>query len=136
MQLRSCWSSLTVQEEFSFDMNTAGKSDVFEAVIQILILQALEEHGASKSEYVVKDLQHRISGVDCVEEQSLCIALTKLEASGWVRRRIWGPTGRRCEKWELTQSARVRLPQELKKWKTFIDNWPLIAGLLHTAVQA
>jgi DNA-binding MarR family transcriptional regulator len=116
-------------------MNTAGKSDVFEAVIQILILRALEEHGASKSECVVRDLQRRISGVDCVEEQSLCIALTKLEASGWVRRRTWGPTRRRSEKWELTRSAKVRLPQELKQWKTFIDNWPLIAGLLQTAVH-
>jgi hypothetical protein len=117
-------------------MNTAGKSDVFEAVIQILILSALEEHGASKSECLVRDLQRRISGVDCVEEHSLCIALTKLEASGWVRRRTWGPTTRRSEKWELTRSARVRLPQELKQWKTFIDNWAHIEGLLQTAVQA
>ena len=117
-------------------MNTAGKSDVFEAVLQILILSALREHGASQPESLIKTLQLRISGVDCVEEHYLCIALTNLEASGWVRRRTWGPTRGRSEKWELTPSARVRLPQELKQWKTFIDNWPLIAGLLQTAVHA
>jgi DNA-binding PadR family transcriptional regulator len=128
--------SLTVQEEFSLGMNTAGKSDVFEAVIQILILSALQEHGASKSEWLVRDLQRRISGVDCVEEHSLYIALTKLEVSGWVRRGISGPTARRSEKWELTRSASTCLPRELKQWKIFIDNWPLIAGLLQAAVQA
>ncbi len=117
-------------------MNAAGKSDVFEAVLQILILSALLECGASQPESLIRNLQRRISGVDCVEEHSLCIALTKLEDSGWVRRRTWGPTKRRSEKWELTRSARVRLPQELKQWKTFMDNWPLIAGLLQTAVQA
>ena len=125
-----------MQEDFSFGMNIAGKSDVFEAVIQILILSALEEHGASRPESLVEDLQRRISGVDGVEEHSLCIALTKLEASGWVRRRTWGPTTRRLEKWELTQSAKVRLPQELQQWRTFIDNWAHIEGLLQTAVQA
>ena len=46
-----------------------------------------------------------------------------------------GADPRRSEKWELTQSARVRLPQELNQWKTFIDNWPLIAGLLQTVVH-
>lgn len=117
-------------------MNTAGKSDVFEAVIQILILSALEEHGACKSELLVRDLQRRISGVDCVEEHSLYIALTKLEASGWVRRGRSGPTARAAEKWELTRSASACLPRELQQWKIFIDNWPLIADLLQTAVQA
>ena len=129
-------SSLTVQEECPFGMNTAGKSDVFEAVIQILILSALEEHGASKSERLVRDVQRRIDGVDCVEEHSLYIALTKLEVSGWVRRRTWGPATQRSEKWELTRSAKVCLPQELKQWKAFIDNWARIEGLLQTAVQA
>lgn len=136
MQPISYPSSLTAQEEFSFRMNTAGKSDVFEAVVQILILSALEEQGASKSERLVRNVQSRINGVDCVEEHSLYIALTKLEASGWVRRRTWGPTTQRSVKWELTRSAKVRLPQELKKWKTFIDNWAHIEGLLQTAVQA
>jgi DNA-binding PadR family transcriptional regulator len=117
-------------------MTTAGKSDVFEAVLQILILHALEQHGASQPESLFKNLQRRISTVDCVEEHSLYIALSKLEVSGWVRRRTWGPSSRRSDKWELTRSARVRLPEELKQWKTFIDNWPLIAGLLQTAVQA
>jgi hypothetical protein len=117
-------------------MNTAGKSDVFEAVLQVLILSALLEHGASQPESLIRNLQLRISGLDCVEEHSFCIALTNLEASGWVRRRTWGPSTRRSEKWELTPSARIRLPQEIKQWKTFMDNWPLIAGLLQTAVHA
>jgi DNA-binding MarR family transcriptional regulator len=117
-------------------MNTAHKSDVFEAFTQILILSALEEHGSCKSECLVRDLKGQISGVDCIEEHSLYIALTKLEASGWVRRRTSGPTTRRSEKWELTRFARVCLPGELKQWKIFIDNWPRIAGLLQTAVQA
>ena len=136
MQPGRTLSGLTVEGDFSLCMNTSGKSDVFEAVLQILILSALLERGASQPESLIRNLQLRISGVDCVEEQSVCIALTKLEASGWVRRRTWGPTHRRAEKWELTQSARVRLPQELNQWKTFIDNWPLIAGLLQTAVHA
>ncbi len=135
MQPSSYPSSLTAQEEFSFRMNTAGKSDVFEAVIQILILSALEEEGASKSERLVSNVQRRINGVNCVEEHSLYIALTKLEACGWVRRRTWGTPKRRSVKWELTQSARVRLPQELKQWKTFINNWAHIEGLLQTALQ-
>jgi hypothetical protein len=121
--------------EFSFGMNITGKSDVFEAVIQILILSALEEHGASKPECLVGDLQRRIGGVDCVEELSFYVALTKLETSGWIRRRTWGPPKRRDLKWELTQSARVRLPQELQQWKTFIDNWAHIEGWLQTAVR-
>jgi len=117
-------------------MNTAGKSDIFEAVLQILILSALEEHGACKSELLVRDLQRRISGVDCVEEHSLYIALTKLEASGWVRRERSRPTASSSEKWELTRSASACLPRELQQWKVFMDNWPLIADLLQTAVQA
>jgi DNA-binding PadR family transcriptional regulator len=127
---------LTVKGDFSLYMNAAGKSDVFEAVLQLLILSALREHGASQPESLIRNLRLRISGVDFVEEHSLYIALSNLESSGWVRRRTWGPIKRRAEKWELTPSARVRLPQELKQWNAFIDKWPLIARLLQTAVQA
>lgn len=116
-------------------MNTAGKSDIFEAILQLLILSALQEHGPVKAAWLTRNLHRRISGVACIEERSLHIALTKLEISGWIKRGISASTARHSEKWELTKSASECLPRELKQWKIFIDNWPLIAGVIQAAVQ-
>ena len=116
-------------------MNTAGKSDIFEAVVQILVLRALQERGTAKSEWLVKKLQHQAHGVSHIEEHSVHIALRKLETSGWIKRERSAPTAQQSGKWELTASASKCLPLEIKQWKSFIDDWPLIVSLVQAAIE-
>lgn len=110
------------------DMNTAGKSDIFEAVIQILVLKSLHERGSANSERLAKDLQRKTDGIPRIEEDSVYIALRKLETSGWVRKQSAGRRG--SGKWELTLSATKCLPLEIKQWKIFTEDWPPILRLL------
>ncbi len=106
-------------------MNTAGKSDIFEAVIQILVLKSLHESGSAKSARLIKDLQRKTHGVPGIAEDSVYIALRKLENSGWIRKT--SPTAAPASvQWELTLSATKGLPLEIRRWKAFMEEWPPI----------
>ncbi|MGC1783156.1 MAG: hypothetical protein WA708_11605 [Acidobacteriaceae bacterium] len=110
------------------DMNTAGKSDIFEAVIQILILKSLDERGSANSQLLFEDLQRKTHGIPRIEKDSVYIALRKLETSGWVRKK--SAAARDSGKWQLTLSATKCLPLEIKQWKIFTEAWPPILRLL------
>ena len=110
-------------------MNTPGKSDVIEAVVEILVLAALQARGAANSTCLVKSLQ-QTGGLPSIEEHSIRIAIRKLEASGWIRKKGSTSTPRQSEKWELTTSAKKCFPIEIRKWKSFMNDWPLISNLL------
>lgn len=110
-------------------MTTAGKSDIFEAVVQILVLKSLHERGSAKSERLVKDLQQKAQGIAGMKEDSVYIALRKLENSGWIRKST-ASVPRSSVKWELTQAANKSLPLEFRRWKAFMEDWPPILTLL------
>lgn len=114
-------------------MTTAGKSDVFEAVVQILILTILHECGSADGSSIVKEMLRKTDSLIFVEEASGYIALLKLEASGWIKNRSYTATPR-TGVYVLTKSARTYLPQEIKEWKEFVDHWPQISCMLNDAV--
>ena len=114
-------------------MNTPGKSDVVEAVVEILVLAAIQDRGTANSAWIVKTLQQQTDGLSSIEEHSIRIALRKLETSGWIRKTA--TPARRSERWELTTSANKCFPIEIRKWRGFITNWPLIANLLRDALE-
>jgi DNA-binding HxlR family transcriptional regulator len=116
-------------------MNTPGKSDVVEAVVEILVLAALQDRGAANSTWLVRSLQQQTGGLSSIEEHSIRIALRKLEASGWIRKKGTASTARQSEKWELTTSANKCFPIEIRKWKSFMNDWPTIANLLRDVLD-
>jgi len=114
-------------------MNTSGKSDVVEAVVELLVLSALQDRGATNSTWIVKTLQQQTGGLSLIEEHSIRIALRKLETSGWIRKTA--TPARQSERWQLTTSANKCFPIEVRKWRGFIKSWPLIANLLEDALE-
>ena len=116
-------------------MNTPGKSDVVEAVVEILVLAALQDRGTANSKWLVRSLQQQTGGLSSIEEHSIRIALRKLETSGWIRKKEVASRARQSEKWELTTSANKCFPVEIRKWKSFINDWLLIANLLRDVLD-
>jgi DNA-binding PadR family transcriptional regulator len=114
-------------------MITAGKSDVFEAVVQILILTILHKCEAADAPSIVKEMLRKTDSLIYVEEASGYIALSKLETSGWIKNKRYTDTPR-TGVYVLTKSARTHLSQEVKEWQNFVDHWPQINRMLNDAV--
>ena len=114
---------------------TSGKSDVFEAVAQILILMILHECGAADGPSIVKKMLRKADSLIYIEEASGYIALLKLEASGWIKNNRYTATPR-TGVYVLTKSARTHLPQEIKEWQEFVDHWSQIGCMLNEAISA
>lgn len=114
---------------------TSGKSDVFEAVAQILILTILHECGTADGPSIVKEMLRKADSLIYVEESSGYIALLKLEASGWIKNKKYTATPR-TGVYVLTKSASTHLPQEIKEWQEFVDHWSQISYMLNEAISA
>jgi DNA-binding PadR family transcriptional regulator len=115
-------------------MITAGKSDVFEAVIQILVLKILHEHGTANGPRIVKELLRKTDGLMVIEEASGYIALAKLASSGWIRSEECA-TSSRSGKYVLSSSASRCLTREMETWQGFVDQWPQIRRILNDVVR-
>jgi DNA-binding PadR family transcriptional regulator len=113
---------------------TSGKSDVFEAVVQVLILIFLHECGTADGPSIVEEMQRKTAGLIYVEEASGYIALLKLEASGWIKNKRSTATPR-TGVYVLTKSASTHLHQEMKEWRDFVDHWPQINYILNGALR-
>ena len=113
---------------------TSGKSDVFEAVVQILILMILNDCGTTDGPSIVEEMRRKMNGLIYIEEASGYIALLKLEASGWIKNKTSTATPR-TGVYALTKSASTYLPQEIKEWQYFVDHWPQISCILNDAVK-
>ena len=115
-------------------ITTAGKSDVLEAVLQIFILKVLYEGGTIEGQSIVRELWRRVNGLIVIEEDSVYIALSKLELSGWVKNQRSAALARSGE-YVLSRSARKFLPQEMKVWQDFVEQWPQISLLLEDVLR-
>jgi len=115
-------------------MTTAGKSDVLEAVVQILILKVLHEGGTVEGQSIARELWRRVNGLIVIEEASVYIALSKLELSGWVKNQRSAALARSGE-YVLSKSARKFLPQEIKEWQDFVEQWPQISLILDDVLK-
>lgn len=115
-------------------MTTADKSDVFEAVVQILILKILHERGTAEGQSIVKELRRRTDRLISIEESSGYIALSKLASSGWIRHEGYTATSR-SGRYVLSKSASKHLPREMKEWQSFVDHWPQISCILNDVVR-
>lgn len=112
-------------------MNTTGKSDIFEATIQMLILKSLHERGSDTSSRLVQDVRRKARGISGIDQNSVYLALRKLEASGWIRKHV-DTRVPNSGTWNLTVSATRCLPIEMRQWKVFVEGAPRIFSLLQS----
>ncbi|HEY5255885.1 MAG TPA: PadR family transcriptional regulator [Acidobacteriaceae bacterium] len=110
-------------------MTTAGKSDVLEAVVQIIILKVLHDGGTMEGQSIARELWRKANGLIVIKEASVYIALSKLELSGWVKNQRSAALPR-SGKYVLSGSARKFLPREMKEWQDFVEQWPQISLIL------
>lgn len=120
-----------IVETFS-PMTTTGKSDVFEAVAQVVVLKILYERGIDRGDSLVKELRRRPRGLEPFQEASGYLAISKLESSGWIQRSMQIDP-RSCS-YQLSKTASRFLARELNDWRAFVEQWPRIQSVLKAIV--
>lgn len=109
-------------------MTAIGKSDIFEAITQIVVLRILYERDETESRSLVRELRRRTKGLNTIQNASGHLALYKLESSGWIQRTT--PSGANSEIYRLSNTAKRYLAKEFEDWRTFVDQWPRIEHIL------
>lgn len=97
----------------------ASSLDVVRGTLDVLILKTLSwgpQHGYAISQWIREQTDDAL----LVEEGALYPALHRIEAKGWIESE-WGlsDNNRRAKYYELTQSGRQRLRQEVKTFESY-----------------
>jgi hypothetical protein len=116
-------------------MTTVGKSDLLEAVVQLLVLTTLRDGGPRTIRTVTKQLLTRAAALSFICDASVSMAAAKLEMSGWIRRERAVPR-KDAGRYVLTDTASRMLALEVRDWAAFSAQWPEIDRTLRSAPQA
>jgi DNA-binding MarR family transcriptional regulator len=116
-------------------MTTVGKSDLLEAVVQVLVLTTLREGGPKTIRTLTKQLLGRTAALTFICGASVSIATAKLEMSGWIRRER-AASRNRVGRYVLTDAASRMLALEVRDRITFGAQWPEIDKALRAALQS
>ena len=114
-------------------MTNFGKSDVFEALIQVFLLKLIQQHGRVTRQTVIREMRRLTDGQIPLTTAAVSIGLAKLESSGWI---FLGKSGVRSDqdKFELTATAATHLSEEFHQWRLFVESWPGISLLLKKVI--
>jgi DNA-binding PadR family transcriptional regulator len=107
---------------------TAGKSDVVEAVIQWMLLRALQQSNVTTKSQLISLVKKKAQGSLPLSDYAIETALAKLEMSGWISESRHTPDGNRVCK--LSRSAERYLPQEAAQWRFFVSHAHKIIDLV------
>jgi len=93
------------------------KSELLQGTLHLLILKALER-GPLHGYAIVRRIEDTSDALLSIEEGSLYPALHRMERRGWIESE-WGASeaNRRAKYYELTQSGRRQLRDELVAWE-------------------
>lgn len=95
----------------------APSDDLLQGTLDLLILKTLSwgpRHGYAIAKWLEESTDLTLQ----VEEGSLYPALYRMEKKGWLRAE-WGRSelGRRAKFYQLTRAGRIRLDDEVARWR-------------------
>jgi transcriptional regulator len=107
----------------------AGKADVLQGTLDLMVLQTLETLGSQHGYAIAARLEQVSSGALQLNMGTLYPALMRLEQRGMIRG-TWGTTdsNRRARYYALTPSGRRQLAKEKASWEQ-------MAGIIQTLLQ-
>ncbi|MGA8905985.1 MAG: hypothetical protein WB524_00065 [Acidobacteriaceae bacterium] len=116
-------------------MTTVGKSDLFEAVVQLLVLITLRDGGPRTIRTLTKQLLSKTAALTFIGAPSVSMAAAKLEMSGWIRKERAVPRND-VGRYVLTDTASRMLVLEVRDWINFGAQWPEIDKTLRNTLKS
>lgn len=115
-------------------MITAGKADVLQGTLDLLVLKTLDTLGPLHGFGIARRIQQVSEDMLQLNQGTLYPALVRLEQRGWIRSK-WGVSenNRRARFYSLTKSGKKQLAVETKDWERMAS---LIARLLRGAAES
>lgn len=112
-------------------MITAGKAEVLQGTLDLLVLKTLDTLGPLHGFGIARRIQQVSEDMLQLNQGTLYPALVRLEQRGWIRSK-WGVSenNRRARFYSLTKSGKKRLALEAQNWERMSA---LIARLLRGA---
>jgi DNA-binding MarR family transcriptional regulator len=116
-------------------MTTVGKSDLLEAVVQLLVLITLRDGGPRTIRTLTKQLLSKTAALTFIGAPSVSMAAAKLEMSGWIRKERAVPQND-VGRYVLTDTASKMLVHEVRDWINFGAQWPEIDKTLRNTLKS
>ena len=100
---------------------SAGKSDVLQGTLYLIVLKTLETLGPTHGYGVAIRVQQVSANILQLNQGTLYPALLRLEQKGWIKSE-WGESEnrRRARFYSLTKAGKKRLQQETENWERFV----------------
>lgn len=99
---------------------SAGKSDVLQGTLDLIVLKTLETLGPTHGYGVAVRIQQVSANVLHLNQGTLYPALLRLEQKGWIKSK-WGESEnkRRARFYSLTKAGKKQLREERANWERF-----------------
>jgi len=96
----------------------AGKSDVLQGTLDLMVLKTLESMGPLHGYGIARRIEQVSGDTVSLNQGTIYPALLRLEQRTWVKAE-WGTseTGRRAKLYSLTRSGRKQIEQETEDWE-------------------
>lgn len=99
---------------------SAGKSDVLQGTLDLIVLKTLETLGPTHGYGIAVRIQQVSANALHLNQGTLYPALLRLEQKGWIKSE-WGESEnkRRARFYSLTKSGQKQLREETADWERF-----------------
>ena len=107
----------------------AGKSDVLQGTLDLIVLKTLETLGPTHGYGVAVRIQQVSANILQLNQGTLYPALLRLEQKGWIKSE-WGESEnkRRARFYSLTKAGKKQLREEKADWERFV-------GVMHRVLS-
>jgi len=111
-------------------MNAAGKSDILQGTLDLMVLQTLDTMGPLHGYGIAQRIQQISDNILSLNQGTLYPALLRLEQRGWIQSE-WGRSenNRRARYYSISRAGRKQLKVEADDWRRMAA---VIARLLQT----
>ncbi len=99
---------------------SAGKSDVLQGTLDLIVLKTLETLGPTHGYGIAVRIQQVSANILQLNQGTLYPALLRLEQKGWIKSE-WGESEnkRRARFYSLTKAGKKQLREETADWERF-----------------
>jgi len=99
---------------------SAGKSDVLQGTLDLIVLKTLETLGPTHGYGIAVRIQQVSANILQLNQGTLYPALLRLEQRGWIKSN-WGESEnkRRARFYSLTKAGKKQLREETANWERF-----------------
>jgi transcriptional regulator len=111
-------------------MNSAGKSDILQGTLDLMVLKTLDTMGPLHGYGIAQRIQQISDNILSLNQGTLYPALLRLEQRGWIESE-WGRSdnNRRARYYSISRAGRKQLKVEADDWRRMAA---VIARLLQT----